>query len=145
MREGDQPMPKKKKAKKAKTVKRKAASSPKSKAKKKAAGKSGSSSKVKSKGPLPLAPKAPPALPGEKFIGKVEDYFGKISVIALTLKDALSIGDTVHVLGHTTDLTQEVKSMQINHNPVKVAKKGDSVGFKVGDKARKGDNVYRVG
>ena len=138
-------MPKKKKTKKGKPVKRKSASKPRPKAKKKAAGKSGSSTKIKSKGPLPLAPKAPPALPGEKFIGKVEDYFGKISVIALTLKDVLSLGDTVHVLGHTTDLTQEVKSMQINHNPVKVAKKGDSVGFKANEKARKGDNVFRVG
>ena len=141
-------MPKRKKAKKSKPAKKKAARKPIRKAVKKSSkktgGKSQAPSKPKSQGPLPLAPKAPPSIPGEKFIGKVEDYFGKISVIALTLKDSLSLGDSVHVLGHTTDFVQELKSMQINHNPVKAAKKGDSVGFKVGEKARKGDNVYRV-
>ncbi len=136
-------MPKKKKAKRSKPAKKKAAP----KAKKKGVRKASKSkqSKGKAKSLQPLAPKPPKALPGEKFVGKVEDFFGKISVIALTLKESLAVGDAIHVLGHTTDYTEEVKSMQINHQPVKAAKKGDSVGIKVGDKARKGDNVYRVG
>ena len=92
--------------------------------------------------PLPLAPKAPPGLPGEKFLGKVEDYFGKISVVALTLKESLSVGDTLHVHGHTTDFTEEVKSMQIDHKPVQLAKKKASAVVTAGQKARKGDNVY---
>lgn len=153
-------MPKKKKSKtKSRPVKRKPAAKPKKKAASKSAKKSSSSSAPRKRGeisprrggratakpkraPLPLAPKAPPGLPGEKFLGKVEDFFGKISVVALTLKEALSVGDTLHVHGHTTDFTEEVKSMQIDLKSVQSAKKKDSVGIKVSQKARKGDNVY---
>ncbi len=129
--------PRKAKKKSAKAVKKspKKASSPKSK----------SSQPKKTVALAPLAPKAPPAIPGEKFIGEVEDYYGKISVVALTLKDSLAVGDSIHILGHTTDYVQTVDSMQINHDPVKAAKKGDGVGIKAADKSRKGDNVYRIG
>lgn len=80
----------------------------------------------------------------ERKVGEVEDYFSRISVIALTLADSLSIGNSIHVKGHTTDLTQRVDSMQIEHQPVQDAKKGDSVGIKVNDKCRKGDAVFKV-
>ena len=128
-------MPKKKAPKKkSKPVKKKSAP----KAKKKAA----ASKPAVKRAPLPLAPKAPKGLPGEKFLGEVEDFFGQISVIALTLKESLSVGDTLHVHGHTTDFTEEVKSMQIEHKSVQNAKKKDAVGIKVGQKCRKGDSVY---
>ena len=34
----------------------------------------------------------------------------------------------IHIQGHTTDLNEEVKSMQIEHDVVESAKKGDSIG-----------------
>lgn len=77
-------------------------------------------------------------------LGEVEDYFSHIGVIALNLKESLSIGNAVHVHGHTTDLAQRVESMQINHVSVQNAKKGDSVGIKVNDKCRKGDEVFKI-
>ncbi|MBI2915348.1 MAG: translation elongation factor-like protein [Elusimicrobia bacterium] len=80
----------------------------------------------------------------ESVLGEVEDFFGHIGVIALTLKVPLVLGDTIHVRGHTTDLTQKVLSMQINRKPIQKAKKGDPVGIKVDDKCRKGDAVFRV-
>ena len=149
-------MPKKKKVKKSKPVKRKAAPKPKPKPKKKSKTAKASVSPAKSSRaakkpaskkspPPPLAPRPPLIIPGEKFLGKIEDFFGKISVIALTLKESLSLGDIIHVLGHTTDFTQKVESMQIESKPVKAAVRKDSVGIKVSEKARKGDNVYRVG
>ena len=152
-------MPKKKKAKKSKPVRKKASRAKKTSAAKPSRKSSGARAKaspaksskapkapVQKKGaPLPLAPKTPPGIPGEKFLGKVEDYFGKISVIALTVKESLALEDTIHVIGHTTDFAEVVKSMQVDRKPIKAAKRGDSVGIKVGEKARKGDNVYRVG
>ena len=138
-------MPKKKPAKKSKpSAKKKVV-----KAKKKAPAKGTKSAKTSkivkpARAPQPLAPKPPKAAPGEKFLGEVEDYFGKISVIALTVKEAVNVGDTIHVLGHTTDFTQVVQSMQIEHKAVKSAKKKDGVGILVGEKARKGDSVYLV-
>ena len=80
----------------------------------------------------------------EKKIGEVDDYFAHVGVAALVLKGDLLVTDTIHIKGHTTDLTQLVGSMQIDHKTVEKAKKKDSVGIKVKDRVRKGDTVYKV-
>jgi len=77
-------------------------------------------------------------------LGQVEDYFGNIGVIAFTLKNSLSLGQTIQVNGHTTDLIQRVDSIQINHRPVQKGKKGDGIGIKVAVKCRKGDKIFRL-
>ena len=55
------------------------------------------------------------------------------------------IGDTIHVVGHTTDFTETIESMQIDHDPVKKGKKGEDVGIHVVGRARIHDQVYKVG
>lgn len=81
----------------------------------------------------------------EEEIGIVEDYFVKIGVVALRItKGTLKVGDTIHIQGHTTDFTQTIESIQIEHETVEEAKKGDSIGIKVGDRVRKHDKVYKV-
>ena len=81
----------------------------------------------------------------EKKIGFVSNYFGKISVAAVEITEGtVSVGDTVPFLGHTTDFESKVHSMQIEHKSVMEAKKGDSVGIKVSEKARAKDNVYKI-
>jgi len=81
----------------------------------------------------------------EKEIGTVMSYFSKVNVAALALTGKLKIGDKIHIKGHTTDLEQEVKSMQINLKPVEEAGKGDDVGLKVDDRVRPHDKVFLVG
>jgi translation initiation factor IF-2 len=82
---------------------------------------------------------------GEEKIGFVSNYFSKISVAAVEITDkTLSVGDTLHFLGHTTDFASTVDSMQIEHKSVKEAKKGDSVGIKVPEKVRERDKVYKI-
>jgi len=80
----------------------------------------------------------------EERVGVVSDYFAKIGVAAVVVEKEIQVGDTLHFKGHTTDLTQKVESMQIEHRSVSVAKAGDSVGIKVSDRVRKGDVVYKV-
>jgi translation elongation factor EF-1alpha len=80
----------------------------------------------------------------EEEIGRVVDYFAKIGVAGIDLTGALSVGDTIRIKGHTTDMELEVASMQIEHDQVEQAKKGDKIGIKVGDRVRAGDHVYRV-
>ncbi len=80
----------------------------------------------------------------EKLIGKVTHWFGKIGVAALALTDKLAVGDRIHILGHTTDLEQEVTSMQIMHQDVAQAGPGDEVAIKVRNHVRVGDQVYKV-
>jgi len=81
----------------------------------------------------------------EKEIGYISKYFGQISVAAIEITaEELNIGDTIHIKGHTTDLNMEVNSIQIEHETVETAKKGDSIGIKVTEKARRKDKVYKI-
>ncbi|MEM1577482.1 MAG: U32 family peptidase C-terminal domain-containing protein [Candidatus Pacearchaeota archaeon] len=77
-------------------------------------------------------------------IGKVVHYFSKIGVAVVELKDNIKKGDKIHIKGHTTDFTQKVESMQINHKPINEAKSGEEIGLKVKDKVREGDIVYKI-
>jgi putative protease len=81
----------------------------------------------------------------EEEIGKVSGYFRKIGVAAIDItQGTLSVGDTIHIKGHTTDFTQVVESMQIEHENVQTAKVGDSIGIKAKDHVRDHDKVYKV-
>jgi len=79
---------------------------------------------------------------GEKAVGMIEHYFDKISVAAMKLRAPLKVGDTIHIKGHTTDLIQKLESMQIEHQGITSAKKGEDIGFKVNAKVREHDIVY---
>ena len=80
----------------------------------------------------------------EQLIGKVDHWFGRIGVAGIELTDKLAVGDSIHILGHTTDFEQEITSMQIMHQDVNEAGPGDDVGVKVQFRARVGDRVYKV-
>ncbi len=80
----------------------------------------------------------------EQPIGKISHYFGHIEVAAVKLTGALQVGDTIHVKGHTTDFTQPVDSLEVEHQKVQQAEPGQDVAFKVKDKARTGDDVFKV-
>ena len=81
----------------------------------------------------------------ETQIGRISHYFGKIQVAAIELTDgSLAVGDTIHIKGSTTDLTEPIESIQIEHEQVQSAKKGDSIGVKVSNHVREHDLVYKV-
>ena len=77
-------------------------------------------------------------------VGKVTHYFGKIGVAVLELSADLQVGDSIHILGHTTDFEQVVHSLQIEHKNVESVGRGDDVALKVAGVVRQGDTVYRV-
>lgn len=79
-----------------------------------------------------------------KLLGKVDHYFDKISVAAMKLGDSLKVGDTVRIEGGSVAFTQQIASMQIEHEQVNSAKKGDEVGFKVKQKVREGYRVFKA-
>lgn len=81
----------------------------------------------------------------EQKIGAVTHYFGKIQVAAIQIDDGeLCVGDTIHVVGHTSDVTLKVDSIQIEHESVQSASAGQSVGIKVAEPVRVHDLVYKV-
>jgi len=78
-------------------------------------------------------------------VGEVFHYFGKAGVAAIRLTDGdLALGDTIQIQGPSTNLTQVVESMQIEHAPVERATRGQEVGVKVNGRAREKDLVYKV-
>lgn len=83
-------------------------------------------------------------MPDKKLIGEVTHFFGHICVAVVKLSGNLKDGDKILVEGATTSFEQPVKSMQIEHEEVKEAKKGDSIGLKVKDKVREGDKVFLI-
>ncbi len=81
----------------------------------------------------------------EEEVGRITHYFTKIGVGVVELtKGSLKVGDTIHIKGHTTDLYQKVESMQVEHNNVSSAKKGESFGLRVESQVREHDLVFRV-
>jgi len=81
----------------------------------------------------------------EVEVGVVDDFFAHVGVVALKVTaDKLKIGDTLHFKGHTTDFSEQIKSMQIDHESVEEAKKGDDIGIKVSEKVRIHDKVFKV-
>jgi putative protease len=65
-------------------------------------------------------------------------------VAIIELSDGLAVGDRIKIKGATSDLEQDVDSMQIEREQIKEAKKGDAIGLKVAEKVREGDEVYKV-
>ena len=110
--------------------------------------------KAKKQAPRPLrAPKVKPAAPavvpapmaGEERIGSVTHYYGELSVAAVRIESgSLRLGDTIHVVGHTSDFRQRVESMQIEHEPAAEVRAGQEIGLKVTAHAREHDAVYKV-
>ena len=80
----------------------------------------------------------------EELIGKVSDFFARPVVAAVELTGSLKVGDKIHIKGHTSDMELVVASMQIENANVPSAKAGDSIGIKVSDRVRKGDEVYKI-
>jgi putative protease len=81
----------------------------------------------------------------EQRIGVVTHFFDKIHVAAVRVTDGeMKVGDTIHIKGHTTDVTQTIDSIQVEHASVPTARPGDEVGIKVAEIVREHDAVYKV-
>ena len=79
-----------------------------------------------------------------KKIGIISHYFNHINVAALVLSAPLSVGDNITIKGHGKEFSQSIASMQINHQFVEKAKKGDDVAIKVDQPVKEDDEVIRL-
>jgi putative protease len=80
----------------------------------------------------------------ETEVGKVVHYYDKLGVAIVELSAGLAVGDTIKVTRGEGEFEQPVTSMQVEHESVTSAKRGDAVGIKVAQKAKEGAVVYRV-
>jgi len=81
----------------------------------------------------------------DQLVGAVTHYFGQphVAIVEVT-EGELRVGDTIRIVGHTSEFTQIIESMELDHVPVDSANVGDSVGIKVAERTREHDSVYLV-
>ena len=81
----------------------------------------------------------------EQEIGVVTHYFDQpsVAVIKVTAGE-LAVGDTIRLVGHTSDFTEEVTSMEVDHEKVERATEGHEVAVKVVERARVHDRVLKL-
>ena len=77
-------------------------------------------------------------------VGKIAHFFSRINVAVINVTDNISVGDRIFIKGPTTDIEQTINSMEIEHEKVKQATSGQSVGMKVGGYVRENDTVYKT-
>ena len=93
--------------------------------------------------PAPAAPAQP--TPREERIGVVTHYYNHLSVAIVRLESGrLHVGDIVHIRGHTTDFSQRVESLEVNHASTIEVGPNDDFGLKVAEHVREHDVVYKV-
>ncbi len=80
----------------------------------------------------------------EKPLGKITHYYDKIGVAVIALDDTLKVGDRIKIGKNEEFVEQEVTSMQIEHQNIEEAQKGQEVGLKVEGKVREGDLVFKI-
>ena len=78
-------------------------------------------------------------------VGRVSHFFGRINVAIIEVTDIISVGDQILIKGPTTDIEQTIDSMEIEHEKVKQAEAGQSIGMKVNARVRENDIVYKTG
>ena len=80
----------------------------------------------------------------KKMIGKISHFYPKISVAVVDLEDTLRVGDKILIERESGSLEQNVDSIQIEHENIREARKGQSIGLKVNERTREGAKVFKV-
>jgi putative protease len=80
----------------------------------------------------------------KKLIGKISHFYPKISVAVVDLEDTLRVGDKISIERETGSFEQSVDSIQIEHENIREAKKGQSIGLKINERTREGAKVFKI-
>lgn len=80
----------------------------------------------------------------EKEIGVITHWFDKINVAVIKLNGSIKKGDKIKIRKGDTEFEETIDSMQIDHQNVDSAKKGDDVAIRFSEKTKEGALVYLV-
>lgn len=81
----------------------------------------------------------------DQLVGTVVHYFKGPSVAVVRVTEGeLALGDQLHFVGHTTDFTEQLVSMEVNHQKVERAKTGEEVAIQVTARTRPHDRVFKA-
>lgn len=73
-----------------------------------------------------------------KTLGKVIHYYDHLGVAILRLSSPLEVGATVTFKRGDHEFTQTIDSMQVDHESIAKAKKGQEIGVKVSEPVKEG-------
>lgn len=76
-------------------------------------------------------------------VGKVKHYYNKIQVAVVAVVKPIATGDKIKISGHDKEFVQVVTSMQVEHEMIKKAKKGVTIGMKVDKPVKEGDEIFK--
>jgi putative protease len=77
-------------------------------------------------------------------VGRITHFYPKAGVAVLEVLASIRKGDRIAIRGSTTNISQVVESMEIEHKPLNEAQAGQKVGLKVAGRVRENDMVYKV-
>lgn len=77
-------------------------------------------------------------------LGKVVHYFDKIQVAVVQLDGALKSGDRIRVTRGDQEFFETVGSMQVDHQEIQSARRGDEVAIRVNQPTKDGALIYRA-
>ena len=80
------------------------------------------------------------------FAGKITNYFSKIGVAEVKLtSEGLSAGDNYLITGNKTGVVEgKIEEIRLDDKKVEKADKGSVISFKVPEKVRRGDKLYKI-
>lgn len=80
----------------------------------------------------------------EKEIGTVTHFYDKIGVMVVKLTDKVAVGDAIKIKRGNEEIEETIESMQVEHENIEKAKKGDEIAIKISGKTKEGAVVYRM-
>lgn len=80
----------------------------------------------------------------EKQVGTVTHWYDKIGVAVVKLTGKLAKGARIKIKKGTEEFEDTVSSLQIDHEDVAAAKKGDDAAMKLTQKAKEGSGIFLV-
>ncbi len=78
-------------------------------------------------------------------MGVVEHYYPKAHAAVVRIDQGeLHLGDTIHIQGRHEDITEPVRSIQLDHRPIREAHAGDKVGVQLSYPVHEHSRVFLV-
>lgn len=80
----------------------------------------------------------------EKKIGTVTHWYDKLGVAVVKLTAKLAKGARIKIKKGEEEFEDTISSLQIDHEDVAAAKKGDDAAMKLSQRAKEGADIYLV-
>lgn len=83
--------------------------------------------------------------PQANVVGVVEHYYPKVQVAVVNVqRGVIHRGDRLRIVGNGVDFEEVIQSLERDHEPIRAARPGESVGIQVSERVRENNQVFLV-